>query len=71
MLFIAALTYLGIGLIFFSVLNWEQCLSKFSGNACTLNQMMPVVLLPVGFIVLIGLFTMEPMFVEVEARARK
>ena len=62
----AALIYIGVGLIFFRIQNWQQCLSKFTGNACSLNQMMPVVLLPVGLIVLIGLFTIEPMFVEVE-----
>lgn len=60
----AALIYIAIGLIFFSVQNWEQCLSKFTGNACSMGQMMPVVLLPVGLIVLIGLFVMEPMYAE-------
>ena len=59
---VAVLVYIAIGLVFFRIQDWEQCLSKFTGNACTMGQMMPVVLLPVGLIGLVILFVMEPMW---------
>lgn len=59
---VVVLVYITIGLIFFRIQDWEQCLSKFTGNACTMGQMMPVVLLTVGLIGLAILLAIEPMW---------
>ncbi len=51
-----ALLYVAIGLVYFNVKNFEECF-----NNCTMGQMLPVVLLPLGLVVIVGLILFEPM----------
>jgi hypothetical protein len=59
--FVVFLGYVAVGVVFFKLQNWEQCFSRFTGNACAFSQMFPVFIPIVGLAALIVLFLSVPM----------